>query len=94
VAHARLVIAQTNENVIVRYRNKEIRGVSLRGRSPGYELVDDLNLTEGRQFNEVDDQRRRMVCVIGPELGEDLFGNLDPVGREIRLGPDTYEVVG
>jgi putative ABC transport system permease protein len=94
VAHARLVIAQTNASVVARYRNKDIKGIQLRGRSPGYETVDDLQLATGRQFNEVDDQRRRMVAVIGPELAEDLFGNLDPIGRQIRLGADTYEIIG
>jgi putative ABC transport system permease protein len=94
VAHAQLVIAQANASVIARYRNKEVRGVTLRGRSPGYEIADDLALSAGRQFNDVDDQRRRLVCVIGPELADELFGNLDPLGRDIRLGSDTYEVVG
>jgi putative ABC transport system permease protein len=94
VAHARLVIAQTNASVVAHFRNKEVKGTQLRGRSPGYEIVDDLQLESGRQFNEVDDQRRRMVAVIGPELAEDLFGNLDPIGRQIRLGTDTYEIIG
>jgi putative ABC transport system permease protein len=94
VAHASMVIAQTNAQVTARYRNKEVKGVQLRGRSPGYEVVDDLALDQGRQFGEVDDQRRRLVAVIGPELAEELFGNLDPIGREIRLGADTWEVIG
>jgi putative ABC transport system permease protein len=94
VAHAKLVIAQTNAQVVARYKNKDVKGIQLRGRTPGYEIVDDLQLDQGRQFNEVDDQRRRMVAVIGPELAEDLFGNLDPIGKEVRLGPDSYEVIG
>ena len=94
VAHARLVIAQANSQVVARFRNKEVKGVSLRGRSPGYELVDDLVIESGRNFSDFDDQRRRLVCVIGPELAEDLFGTLDPVGRDVRLGADTYEVIG
>ena len=94
VAHAKLVIAQTNAQVVAKYKNKDVKGIQLRGRSPGYEVVDDLQLEQGRQFTDVDDQRRRMVAVIGPELAEDLFGNLDPVGKEIRLGADTYEVIG
>jgi putative ABC transport system permease protein len=94
VAHARLVIAQTNAQVEAHYKNKDVKGIQLRGRSPGYEIVDDLQLDSGRQFTELDDQRRRMVAVIGPELAEDLFGNLDPIGREIRLGSDTYQVIG
>jgi len=94
VAHARLVIAQTNAQVEAHYKNKDVKGIQLRGRSPGYEIVDDLQLESGRQFTDVDDQRRRMVAVIGPELAEDLFGNLDPIGREIRLGSDTYQVIG
>ncbi|HET9327721.1 MAG TPA: ABC transporter permease [Candidatus Eisenbacteria bacterium] len=92
--HATLVIAQGNAQVVARYRNKEQKGVSLRGRSAGFELVDDYAIGAGRTYTDVDDQRRRMVCVIGPELAEDLFGNLDPVGRSIRLGIDTYEVIG
>jgi putative ABC transport system permease protein len=94
VPHARLVIAQTNAQVEAHFKNKDVKGIQLRGRSPGYEVVDDLQLDSGRQFTEVDDQRRRMVAVIGPELAEDLFGNLDPIGREIRLGADTYQVIG
>ncbi len=94
VDHARLVIAQAGAMVSARYRNKEVKGVQLRGRSPGYEIIDDLALDSGRHFSELDDQRRRQVCVIGPEVADELFGNLDPVGRDLRLGADTYQIVG
>jgi putative ABC transport system permease protein len=94
VPHASLVVAQAGDQVTARFRNKEVKGIQLRGRSPGYEVIDDLALDTGRHFNELDDQRRRQVCVIGPELADELFGNLDPVGKDIRLGADTYRVIG
>ncbi|HYM81138.1 MAG TPA: ABC transporter permease [Candidatus Limnocylindria bacterium] len=94
VSHASLVVAQSNQSGTARYRNREVRGVAIRGRGAGYELIDELTIESGRHLGELDDQRRRLVCVIGPEVAEELFGTLDPVGRQIRLGAETYEVVG
>jgi putative ABC transport system permease protein len=68
--------------------------VDLRGRGPGFELVDDYTIAQGRNLTEQDDLRKQLVCVIGSEIAEDLFGGLDPLGRRIRLGAETYEVVG
>ncbi len=94
VPHAALVVTQSDGQTIARYRNKEVRGVALRGRGAGYEIVDDLTIGSGRHLSELDDQRRRLVCVIGPELAEELFPGLDPIGKQIRLGAEHYEVIG
>jgi putative ABC transport system permease protein len=56
--------------------------------------VDDYTIAQGRNLTEQDDLRKQLVCVIGSEIAEDLFGGLDPLGRRIRLGAETYEVVG
>jgi putative ABC transport system permease protein len=34
------------------------------------------------------------VCVLGPEVAEELFPGIDPIGRVVRIGPDSYEVIG
>jgi len=94
ITHATLVVAQVDMIEPVRYRTKALSGVSVRGRGPGYEVVDDLAIDSGRHLGPLDDQRRRLVCVIGPEVAEELFPGLDPLGRPIRVGPETYEVVG
>ncbi len=78
----------------VRYKNKDLKGVAVHGRGSGWEIIEDFNLAAGRTISELDDSRRQLVCVIGSEIAEDLFGNLDPIGRQIRVGPDTYEVIG
>ena len=38
--------------------------------------------------------RGEKVMVIGPDAAERLFPNLDPIGRELRLGGVPYRVVG
>jgi len=94
VPHASMVVAQSETRATARYRQKEVRGISIQGRSPGYEVIDDLTIGRGRHLTEIDDQRRRMVCVLGAEVAEELFPRLDPLGREVRLGAETYEIVG
>jgi len=94
VPSAAMVVAQAETRATARYREKEVRQVSIRGRGPGYEVIDDLTVSSGRHLTELDDQRRRLVCVIGTEVAEELFPRRDPLGREIRLGAENYEIVG
>jgi putative ABC transport system permease protein len=94
VRSAALVIAQDNTIESVRYRTKNLHGVQVKGRSPGWEILDDVAIGEGRHLHDIDDQRRRLVCVIGPEIAEELFPHVDPLGREIRVGAHLLQVVG
>ena len=94
VPSAAMVVAQAETRVLARYRDKEVRQVSVRGRGAGYEVIDDLAIASGRHLTDLDDRRRRLVCVIGSEVAEELFPRRDPLGREIRLGAENYEIVG
>jgi putative ABC transport system permease protein len=94
VEHATLVVAQAGSRRTVRFRTKKVDGVGIRGRGPGYEVIDDLAIADGRHLTGLDDQRRRTVAVIGSEIAEELFPGLDPIGRTIRVGNQSYQVVG
>jgi putative ABC transport system permease protein len=94
VPHAAMVVAQSETRATARFREKEVRSISIRGRGPGYQIIDDLSIANGRDISELDDQRRRMVCVIGSEVADELFPHMDPLGKAIRLGPESYEVIG
>jgi len=87
-------VAQADRRQSVRYRNKQMKGVEIRGRGAGFERVEDLAIASGRLLGEQDDQRRQLTCVLGSEVAEELFPGLDPVGRRVRIGAETYEVVG
>jgi putative ABC transport system permease protein len=94
VPHAAMVVAGGDAFANVRYRDKIARGVRLSGRGPGYEVVEDLVIDRGRHLSELDDRRRRPVAVLGAETADEVFPGTDPVGRQIRIGDQTFEVVG
>jgi putative ABC transport system permease protein len=48
----------------------------------------------GRFLNGFDVHSRKLVCVIGKDIGEQLFGSLDPLQRDIKIGRYTFRVVG
>ena len=94
VRHASMVVAQADFRAPVHYRTKMVKSVEVRGRGEGYELIEDLALDHGRHLGGIDDQRRRLVCVLGPEVTEELVPFIDPIGRQVRVGDYTFEVVG
>ena len=51
-------------------------------------------MAQGRFFNEYEVQRRRNVIVLGAAPAETLFPNTDPIGKQIRVGPEEFTVLG
>jgi putative ABC transport system permease protein len=92
--HVEMVVAMDEGNADIRYKAKRLKNVKVRGRGAGYEVVDDLTIDKGRHLNELDDQRRQPVCVVGPEVSDELFPGLDPLGRLIRIGAQRFQIVG
>jgi putative ABC transport system permease protein len=57
-------------------------------------VIKDLTVTRGRAFTEQEDVLGAPVIVIGQEIAERYFPNLDPVGREIRVNRFPFQVIG
>jgi len=68
--------------------------VNVFGVSPNYTDVRVIGLEHGRQINDADDQHRTPVCVLGMDVVNKLFPNVDPVGKFVRAGQEEYQVVG
>ena len=61
---------------------------------PDYFRIKSYNLSSGRIFSEVEAAQHQAVLVIGSEIATHFFPNLDPVGRELRIGGVPYKVIG
>ncbi len=81
-------------SVAVKYGTKKLEGTVLEGDTPGVKDVYDLNLKEGRFFNEGDQERAANVVVIGSDTADGLFGTMSPIGQDVTIAGMVFTVVG
>ncbi len=63
----------------------------------GNEFYDDIkgiSLSDGRFLEYMDIDSRCKVCVIGSYVANELYMGENPIGKEIKLNGDSYEIVG
>ena len=92
--HAAAVVAERSAGATLRRGSRSLRAVIVRGVEPGYMVVNDLPVGRGRPLGESDELTRAPVCVLGADVADELFGSVDPIGREVRLGAHRLTVVG
>ncbi len=73
------------------YRRKNVR---LIGATDQYLALQGWDVINGRGLTRIDDIRAIRVAVIGDAIAAKLFEDESPVGRDIRLGPFRYRIVG
>jgi putative ABC transport system permease protein len=66
----------------------------LNGITPEGLRLRNVTVQLGRAFDEADERDRSRVALLGPTTARSLFGTLDPVGLEIRIGQQPFEVIG
>jgi putative ABC transport system permease protein len=64
------------------------------GVSPAYCSLAPQKIISGRYINGFDISERRKVCVVGEELAKKLFTADNPVGRSVRVGDVSYQIIG
>jgi putative ABC transport system permease protein len=80
--------------VPARYKGNEVFGIQFTGTIPSYEWVYNAQPEKGRFFTEAENLHDMDVAVIGHDLAEGLFHEEDPLDKTIRVGGDSYRVVG
>ncbi|MBR1805725.1 MAG: ABC transporter permease [Selenomonadaceae bacterium] len=61
---------------------------------PEYVSIQSLEINSGLFFGEHDVDVRNRVAVIGATVAANLFGNVNPVGKKIRIGNAPYTIIG
>ena len=84
-------IAQTNQQVRALGQNTNATVV---GTWPAYAPVRNAEAAGGGWFDDLDVAARRRVAVLGHEVAQDLFAELDPVGLSVTIGGYAFTVLG
>ncbi|WP_339136508.1 MAG: ABC transporter permease [Candidatus Electrothrix sp. GW3-4] len=84
-------ICSTNTTAVAGNRNWS---TSITGSTNTYFTIGNWTIVDGRPFEDAELRSGKAVCVIGETVRSNLFPNTDPVGRKIRLGKVSCQVVG
>ncbi len=76
------------------WRDRTVGDVTIFGVTPPYQEVQDYRFERGRPLADVDIEQRRAVAVIGHDVAEKLFELNNPIGQDIRLAGERFEVIG
>ena len=88
------IAAVLGANSDVRFGNDLLEDVNINGVTANYSEVRSLNVAAGRFLTQADENHRSPVCFIGTDLVRKFFYNVDPIGKTIRAGTHSYQVVG
>ena len=67
---------------------------SIAGTTPEYMAIRDWKINLGRNLIEEDISNMSKVAIIGNTVANELFGDLDPIGRTVRIGGVPFKVIG
>ena len=78
----------------IKYQDASSLGVSVQSVGSEYYEIEAINIEEGRFFNESEAASGSPVIVMGSEIAENLFGSIDPIGKQVRLYGRKFTVIG
>jgi putative ABC transport system permease protein len=92
VAEACVPVVQTWGSTF-KYRNKSAKGI-VKGTTEDFVVTSGVVPSQGRFFNALESSSGRPVTVIGYDVANTLFENVDPIGKTIKIGGFNYRVIG
>jgi putative ABC transport system permease protein len=83
-----------NANGPVSYEDTHLKSSSIRGNSTNWIYTSGATITQGRNYTEVEAASNGHVVVINDKMADMLFGNRDPIGRQIKVYGIPFTVLG
>lgn len=78
----------------VRWHSFKAKRIDEVGVLTSYEEVNNRHAELGRFFTDADLRHKSMICVLGWDVVDAIFPNVDPIGQEVLIDRDRFTVVG
>jgi putative ABC transport system permease protein len=78
----------------VRYREREVSGVTVKGIWPTWHEIERRSVLMGRPFTATDEEKSLPVCLVSEEAITELDLPLDPIGEVILIDRRRFTVIG
>ena len=88
------IMAQAQTSTRVAYRDEELETMQVQGVSEDYIEFATFDAERGRMMTPMEITRKRPVTLIGWGTADRLFGETDPLDKQIRIAGVPFTVVG
>lgn len=93
-ASVQSIMAQAQTQTRVSYRDEELETLQVQGVSEDYIDFSTFDAERGRMITPTEVSRKRPVTLIGWGTADRLFGNADPLEKQIKIAGVPFTVVG
>lgn len=73
---------------------KKQQELSVTGTTTEYINYVDIGIAKGRLISPQEVEEKKKVAILGAEIAEELFGDISPLGRYIRISGEPVMVIG
>jgi putative ABC transport system permease protein len=79
---------------LIKHGNQRVKDTTTLGTTEAYETVHDAFVERGRFISATDVERGAPVAVIGTDVVDALFPNVDPVDKDITIDGRRFRIIG
>src|SRR6266545_4019351 len=94
VTLAETLDANQTTSAEVRFQRRYVKSATVQGRSDNYPAIGNWELTDGRHFIPLEVQHSQLVAVIGFDIADKLYPDVDPIGKEIKIAGIQHRIIG
>jgi len=77
-----------------KYKGQDMLDAGLQGATSEDFFINNSEFVNGRPFTTLEDNRRLNVAVLGADVATRFFQNEDPIGKNIVVGGNTFQIIG
>ncbi len=78
----------------VKYGSLDLEGVFIIGTTDEYQKTLGVNMEDGRFFTAKESEGGSPVCLIGTDVKNAFFENVNPIGKDIKIGSYSFRIIG
>ena len=89
-----MVMAESSTNAEVAYRTQKLSSVQIRGVTKEYNDIPSTQIEVGRPISPGEFESGRFVAILGWEVADQLFGQINPLDKQITIAGVNFRVAG